>query len=48
MFWSLFLRSLLLIFVIIIIGQSIYSLYYHKRKNIFDDEDDYIRDTERK
>jgi len=40
MFWSLFLRSLILIFIIIIIGQSIYSLYYRNRKNMFDDEDD--------
>ena len=40
MFWSLFLRSLLIIFVIVVIGQIIYSVYYRGRKNPFDEDDE--------
>lgn len=39
MFWSLFLRSLVVIFVIVAIGQILYSLYYRNRKNPFDDDE---------
>lgn len=38
MFWSLFFRSLAVIIVLIVIGEVIYHIYYHGKKNEFDDE----------
>ena len=39
MFWSLFIRSLIVILVIVAIGEVIYGIYYHGKKNQFDDDE---------
>ena len=38
MFWSLFIRTLIVIVVIVAIGEVIHAAYYHNKKDPFDDE----------
>lgn len=37
LFVSIFLKSAAIIFAFVIAGESIYALYYHNRKNRFDE-----------